>query len=142
MKLRIKETLDINESFVKPYTGVFWYINGEVIGRIEDISSIPDNETLEKHHWQVWNNLKFDYKVNGRIVNYDYFPRGRVYISKIDGLDSASYLTIVDMDKCLDEESIKEQIINYFNLYKNSFFDTIFTFDKNHYTCDKCRNNI
>ena len=139
MKLRIKETANIKESFVKPYTGLFWYIDGEVIGRIEDISSNPDSETLDKHHWQVWNKLKFYYKVNGQVVDYDYFPRGRIYVSKMDGLDSAGYLTIVDMDKCLDTDSIKEQIINYFNLYKNSFFDTVFTFDKNHYTCVNCR---
>ena len=132
---------NIFESFVKPYTGLFWYIDGNVVGLIRDIDKNANNETMDKHHWEVWNKLKIDYKVNNHFVPYNYFPRGRVYVSKFDGLDESDYISVVDMDKCLDNEEIKEKIIDYFNLYKNSSMGTVFTYNQNHYTCNNCRDD-
>lgn len=144
MKLRISESnTKINESFVKPYTGLFWYIDGEVVGLLQDVDKYSDSDTSLKHHYEVWRKLKFDYTLNDKLVEYNYYPRGRVYVSAFNDLDDKfdSYIIKVELDACLNTPKIKEQIANYFNLYAQSrFSDPIFIVDSTHYNCHICRN--
>lgn len=117
----------VNESRV-PMVATFWYIDGELWG---DEISYRDGDLYgyfiqaPSDHIDFWDTLKILLNKN---VEYDYYPRGRVMMNtKIKKF-------VVVGDPCLMTDSIKEKIIDYYNLPKSTIFDT-----DEHYTCHNCR---
>lgn len=134
--------IKLSESFVKPYTGIFWYINDNVVGLVENVDKHADCSTPTTEHYQLWNKIKNDYKVNNELVDYDYFPRGRVYVSAMINLDGEfdGYLNTVRLDPCLNSTKCKDKIANYYNLYSSSSWtEPIFIFNDEHYKCNDCK---
>ena len=139
----IRETVRLNESVNCPYQGIFWCINDELICFMDKVNYRDFHDT-DLLHINVWKQIKNQYKVNGKIVPYDYFPRGRVMIlpifndGKFDYYDVAVYI-----DKCIDNEEIREYIEDRFNLYLPTCevgFGGQLSIDGSHYVCHNCKN--
>lgn len=139
----IRETIKLNENISCPYQGIFWFINNELICFMDkvDIRDFHDTDLL---HIEVWKHLRNQYKVNGKIVSYNYFPRGRVMILPIFNSkgEFEYYDCTVYLDKCIDNDDIKDYIEDRFNLYLNSCkvsYEGQLGLDGSHYTCHNCR---
>lgn len=124
-----------------PEEGIFWYINGELIYFLES----ENTNTDDLLHKKVWRSIQEEYKVNGKIVPYNYFPRGRVTVSYVPkvGKSQPHYDCTIYCDKCIrNDKSICDEILEAFDLafsYCNVDFGGVFSFDGTHYTCHKCR---
>lgn len=138
----IKETVKLNESIHCPYQGIFWVINDELIC-FEDKVDIRNFHDTDLLHIEVWKHIKNQYKVNGKTVSYNYFPRGRVMILPIFENGKFSYYDcIVYLDKCIDTDEIRDFIEDRFNLYLDSCkvsYEGQLGLDGSHYTCHNCR---
>lgn len=146
MKNRIYNNVNITTGTDTPKTGIFWVINGELtdIGESIDINYDPlaDEDVL---HIDAWNTIKTGYKVNGRTVRYDYFPRGRVMIFPIrDEKGNFLYYDCdVYGDECIIQDpDVREMIGDRFRLYLpecNVTYKGQLSVDGTHYTCHNCR---
>lgn len=128
-----------------PLEGYFWYINGQIVGVYSEVPKYNYTYQLSgKTHPSTWNKIADDYLVDGHKVDYDYYPRGRVMVSP--ELDSQGrfkrYSCQIFADICLDDEEVKDKIVDAYNLYYVDDIDW-FISDKysamNHYTCHRCR---
>lgn len=134
---------NIRESLQIPYEGIFWYINNELIAFTDTINTKDTFDCTDLLHKEVWKEIRNNYLVNGNIVSYDYFPRGRVETLVI--LDSSGnldcYEANVYLDKCINKKTIRDQIEEEFRLYlKNvnvNYAGQLFI-DGSHYVCHKC----
>lgn len=134
----------ISEGINIPYEGIFWYINGKLIAFCNQVNPRDPYEFYDIQHKDVWNNIKHKYKVDGKEVPYDYFPRGRVetlvILNDMGTLDH--YESNVYLDKCINKPDITEQIKDTFRLYLNNVKTNIagqLFIDGSHYTCYSCR---
>lgn len=137
--------VNINASTFLPKQGIFWVIDNTLVYYADTID--PNNfiEFGSINHRDTWKYIKNDYTVNGRSVEYDYFPRGRVIVCPIFNDDNliVGYDCGVYADACIiDDENIREKIENLFDLYLSSCTVTYygdFSTDNTHYTCHNCR---
>lgn len=109
----------LNENRNYPYEGYFWIINGEVIGVVSEVPCYDYDYALNgKTHKNTWKNFSADYLVDGKEVDFDYFPRGRVMVDPEYDLDGnfEEYSCIVFLDKCINNDACKDMIIDYYNL--------------------------
>ena len=130
-----------------PYEGYFWIINDTVIGVTSEVPQYNYDYNLNgKPHKNTWDSIKSDYKVDGREVAWDYFPRGRVMIDPNYDLDDKfdNYSCIVFLDKCINNKVYKKLIIDYYNLNLPTVPHINWTMlgeraGIDHYTCHNCR---
>lgn len=136
---------NITASTTLPKQGIFWVIDGNLIAFADTIDPSDFVEFGAMNHRDTWRHIRSEYKVQGKEVEYDYFPRGRVIVcptfdedNHINGYDCGIYA-----DACIiDEPDVREQIENEFDLYhpsgKVSYLGDYST-DNTHYTCHACR---
>lgn len=136
----IEHKLQLKESRVLPQDGIFWVIDGKFIQSSFDFNPLTQLAIIDNNyytHKELWHILKDKYKVDGKDVAYDYFPRGRVVINYSDG----KFIATIYMDNCLRpewEDIAKEQ----FNLNLPScevVFGGNSGFGNSHYTCHNCK---
>lgn len=139
--------LILKESANYPYEGYFWIIDNKVVGVTSEVPHYNYSYDLNgKTHQNTWNSLKDDYKVDGKYVDFDYFPRGRIMIDpEYDFDDKFEYYScMVFLDKCINNKECKELIINYYNLNLPTIPHISWTMlgeraGIDHYTCHSCR---
>ena len=130
-----------------PCEGYFWIINDTVIGVTSEVPQYNYDYNLNgKTHKNTWASIKSDYKVDGREVAWDYFPRGRVMIDPNYDLDNKfdDYSCIVFLDKCINNAKYKKLIMDYYNLDLPTVPHINWTMlgeraGIDHYTCYNCR---
>ena len=134
-------------SIALPKQGIFWVIDNRVISFADTVDPHDFIEFGAWNHRDAWRHIKSDYSVNGREVGYDHFPRGRVIVNPtFDDDDSINgYFCGIYADPCIiDDESVRRQIEDQFNLYHASCivsYEGDYTTDNTHYTCYRCRSD-
>ena len=110
---RVFSSTKITSGTNLPKVGIFWFIEDELVVISE---SIDKNYNTLSHedilHIEAWKAIKSRYKVDGKVVKYDYFPRGRVMIYPVK--DSNGNLMYYDCDvygdKCIiSNDSIRDE---------------------------------
>lgn len=124
-----------------PCEGIFWVIDDTLISFMEKENPY-DFHSTDLLHIEEWKKIRNQYKVNGKAVAYNYFPRGRVMLipiyenSKFEHFEAYIYI-----DKCIDNDNIRMNIINQFTLYNycDVKFDGQLGVDGSHYICHNCK---
>lgn len=140
--------VQLREKLNYPYEGYFWIINDKVVGITAEVPQYNYDYNLNgKTHQNTWNSFKADYLVNGKEVEWDYFPRGRIMIDPNYDLNDrfTDYSCMVFLDKCINNAHCKELIINYYNLDLPTIPHINWTMlgeraGIDHYQCYNCRN--
>lgn len=113
----IRETVRLNESVNCPYQGIFWYINDELICFMDKVNYRDFHDT-DLLHIEVWKQIKNQYKVNGKTVPYDYFPKGKVVVLPIVNNDKFDHYDVtIYINEDINTEEIREYVEDRFNLY-------------------------
>lgn len=133
----------IEESLNIPCEGIFWLIDGEIISFTDQVNPRDAFETTDLLHKEVWKAIEEEYKYNGRVVPYDFYPRGRVKTLVIQDHDGNldHYESYLYMDKCISKKHI-DIIVEDFRLYLpnvNLTYSGQLFVDGSHYTCYNCR---
>lgn len=137
-KLRLKESFDM------PSEGIFWIINGDLEFYGQSVTT-QGTSFRNIEHIKIWNEIKNKYKVDGRVVDYDYFPRGRVMVNPINNEDGtfSHFDVYIYLDDCINDEENINDIKHFFNLNKPSckikYVGSDGGITSNHYTCHNCR---
>lgn len=137
----------LKESPVYPYEGYFWIIDGKVVGITAEVLIHNYEYNLNgKTHENSWAAFKDDYLVDGKTVDWDYFPRGRVMVDPEYHLDGSFdyYTCFVFLDKCINNKECKEAIVDYYNLNIPTIPHITWTMlgeraGIDHYTCHNCK---
>ena len=135
------------ESRNYPREGYFWIIDNEVVGISEEVPNYNYEFLLDgKTHENTWRLFKSDYKVNGKEVGFDYFPRGRVVTDPNYDKNNkfTNYSVTVLLDNCIDTDDCKCLIADYYNLNLATCPNILWMSLKKrtgigHYTCHNCR---
>lgn len=134
----------MNESLDAPCEGVFWFVNGDICAFSEqcDTSGRYSTNLEHKEIWEELKNMK-KYMVDGTVVPYTYFPRGRVMVNPkyVDGVFN-HYDVFIYVDDCCNNEECLSEIIYEFRLNKNCEIKYVGSdggITSNHYTCRNCR---
>lgn len=141
--LRIICETKLTEAINVPCEGIFWVIDGKLIA-LKDPIDTQHSIGTDLTHIESWKALKSNYKVNGKVVPYDYFPRGRVMILPIygDGKVFQYYDVTVYIDKCIDTPEIRDYIESEFRLYLKTCkvnYEGQLGLDGSHYVCHNCK---
>lgn len=131
-----------------PHEGYFWIINNEIVGITTEVPQYNYDYNLNgKTHKNTWKTISKDYTVNGKEVEWDYFPRGRVMVDPNYDFDDKfeNYSCIVFLDKCINTKECKQMIVEYYNLDLPTVPHITWTMlgeraGIDHYTCHNCRN--
>lgn len=144
-KLIIKESNNIKESSLDmPNEGIFWVINNDIISfdySVDTSGSYFDGF----EHIKLWDEIKNRYKINGKVVEYNYFPRGRVMVNPIKDNEGkfTHYDVYIYIDNCINSENIINEIKYEFRLNKPNckikYIGVEGGITSNHYTCHNCR---
>jgi hypothetical protein len=140
--------IKLNENRNYPYEGYFWIINNQIIGITSEVPHYNYEFSLSgKTHKNSWNKFSSDFLVDGKEVEFDYFPRGRVMVDPEYHLDGTfdEYTCYVFLDKCINNDTYKKMIIDYYNLDLPTIHRVKFTMlgeraGIDHYTCHNCKN--
>ena len=132
---------------INPYEGYFWIINDKVVGAKVEVPQYDYNYALNgKTHQNTWNNLKDDYKVDGKCVDFDYFPRGRIMVDpEYDFDDKFEYYScMIFLDKCINNKECRQLITDYYNLNLPTIPHISWTMlgeraGIDHYSCHNCK---
>jgi hypothetical protein len=129
----------VDESINIPCEGIFWVIDDKVISFVDTVNINDPMFMTDLLHKNVWNEIKENYKVAGKVVSYDYFPRGRVETLFINN----KFQSEVYMDKCIFyNKLVRSKIENDFRLYLpnvNVKYCGQLFLDGSHYICNKCK---
>ena len=137
-KLRIKE------SFELPSEGIFWVINNRLVS-FDDTVDTSGRYFDNVEHIKIWNEIKHMYKINGKEVEYNYFPRGRVMVNPMRNNDGtfSHYDVYVYIDNCINNDDIINEIKYAFRLNRPNcnikYIGADGGITSNHYTCHDCR---
>lgn len=138
----IQEVVTLNESINCPYQGIFWYIDDKLICFMDKVN-IKDFHDTNLLHINVWKQIKNQYKINGKFLPYNYYPRGRVMVLPIyENGKFSFYDCTVYLDKCIDNDKVRDFIEDRFNLYLSNCMITYegqLGLDGSHYTCHNCK---
>lgn len=107
--------------------GLFFFFNNDFAFTgcdLTDAQEYGDFLVYDESHYAAWERFSGDALVDGRRVDYDYFPRGRVTYRKSDDT------FIIYYDKCIEKE-IKRLAKNYDGR------NVLFALDE-HYCCHNC----
>ena len=145
MKLFVERRKRINESLDSPCEGIFWFIDGNLIAYTEQVDTTGKLSTTLEHK-DIWEHIKNQYKVDGKTVQYDYFPRGRVIANPktVDGKFD-HYDVFIYIDSCINNDDCLNDIYYEFRLNKNCLTKYIGAsggVTSNHYICHNCKHNI
>ena len=116
--------------------GIFWYHNGQVIGRAASVDAPESPGVLVGHidprldHCDCWPALQIRHRPLRRL-GYDQVPRGRALLRPRD------HRLIIYMDRRLFTPSIKKQVAAFFGTPPKS---VTFRTDP-HYTTDRAELN-
>ena len=140
--VRIIKEVRLHEAINAPSEGIFWYIADKLIALMDKVD-INNYHSTDLLHINAWKSLRKDYKVDGRIVPYNYFPRGRVMVIPIFGNNHEFkyYDVTVYIDKCIDTPEIRDLIEEQFTLYLKTCkvsYDGQLGLDGSHYVCHNC----
>ena len=137
----------LKENMNYPCEGYFWIIDDSVVGITSEVPHYDYEYNLNgKTHKNTWVNIAQDYLVNGKVVEWDYFPRGRIMIDP--NYDSEGkfmdYSCMVFLDKCINNDKCKQLIIDYYNLSLPTIHNITWTMLSeragiDHYSCHNCR---
>ena len=128
-----------------PKEGIFWYIEDTLVAFSDSVDingSLGSDDLLHK---DVWEEIKHKFKVDGKVVGYDYFPRGRVMIYTVRDKEGnfQNFDCAVYGDNCIiNDTEIQEEIEAEFRLYLstcNVLFEGQMSIDGTHYQCYNCR---
>jgi hypothetical protein len=115
--------ITLQESSTNPLEGYFWIIDNKVVGITAEVPRYGYRYELDgKTHENTWNLFRDKYKVDGKEVDYDYFPRGRIMVDPnyTDNGEFINYGVIVMLDQCINKTEYKELIYDYYNLNNRS----------------------
>lgn len=138
----------LKENSQYPYEGYFWIIDDEVIGITVEVPHYNYDYSLNgKTHQNTWKKFSKHYLgTDGREVDWDYFPRGRIMIDPNYDLDGKfeDYSCIIFLDKCINNQLHKQMIIDYYNLDIPSIHHISWTMlgeraGIDHYQCHNCK---
>lgn len=130
-----------------PYEGIFWMINDDLISFHNDVY-ISGKWFDNVEHIKLWDEIKNRYKINGKVVEYNYFPRGRVMVNPIKDNEGkfTHYDVYIYIDNCINSENIINEIKYEFRLNKPNckikYIGADGGITSNHYTCHNCRKHI
>lgn len=137
----------LKENMNYPYEGYFWIISDKVVGITSEVPHYDYEYNLNgKTHKNTWVNIGQDYLVDGKVVEWDYFPRGRIMIDP--NYDSEGkfmdYSCMVFLDKCINNDKCKQLIIDYYKLSLPTIHNITWTMLSeragiDHYSCHNCR---
>ena len=142
--MRIISDRILKESLQTPCEGIFWFINNHLIALTDPVDPRFPEDMTDLMHKDSWNYIKDAYKVNGKLVDYDYFPRGRVEVIVRNDSNGnlIGYEASVFMDRCINKKYIRDEIEQEFRLYlpkvSIEYCGQLF-FDGSHYVCNDCR---
>lgn len=130
-----------------PREGYFWIIDDKVIGYAEEVPKYNYEYSFKgKTHENTWNNIKSEYLVDGKEVEFDYYPRGRVMVDpNYKDNEFYNYSVLVFMDPCIGSQKYKDMVANYYNLNLKTCPNPMWMTSMrertgiNHYTCHNCR---
>ena len=137
-----------NETENTPYEGIFWYITnndgdkGYVIYAEQIDTSGKWSTNYE--HIKIWEDIKNEFNIeDGIIVDYNYFPRGRVMINpKYSDNKFSHYEVYIYLDKCINNIDTIQHICRLFNIKEKccnlSYVGTEGGITDNHYRCHNC----
>ncbi len=137
-KLRIKESLEL------PSEGIFWVIDNRLVA-FDDLVDTSGRYFDNVEHIKIWNEIKHMYKVDGREVEYNYFPRGRVMVNAVRDNDGTflHFDVYIYIDNCINNDDIIDEIKYTFRLNKPNcdikYVGADGGITSNHYTCHNCR---
>lgn len=135
----VVERRNIKESYGTPCEGIFWYIDGNLV-----VFTSPYNKPYNFDHKTMWEEIKRRYNKN---VQFDYYPRGRVMVNKIVGLDkndsnSYAYKAYIYIDDCINTDEILYELKCEFRLTGDNCEIVYCGSDggiaSNHYKCHNC----
>lgn len=108
-------------------TGIFWFVDGEMVWDFEDIEHTEDDVYINYpySHFEMWDKLKR----KGMVGDFAKYPRGRVIYDNI----SEKYK--IYADTCITEEQIRE-VVSLMEI--EAYFWKIY--EDEHYSCEKCVN--
>lgn len=137
----------LNENRNLPQEGLFWMINDEIVGITAEVPTKDYHYELEgKTHKNSWHLFSQNYLVDGKEVEWDYFPRGRVLVDHLPTVSDVftGFIATIYNDKCLNNEMAKQKILEYFNLELPtvkivSWQDANKIAGIEHYSCHNCR---
>ena len=146
MKLKIitERKYRTNESLDAPCEGIFWIIDDKLIAFTEQTDTTGKWST-DLEHTKIWKEIKFKYKVDGREVKYNYYPRGRVVVNPIrdSGGEFKNYDVYIYIDKCINNTEILNDIKYEYRLNnskcKIKYIGSEGGITSDHYTCHNCR---
>ena len=137
-KLRIKESLEL------PSEGIFWVINNRLVA-FDDPVDTSGRYFDDVEHVKIWNEIKHMYKVDGKEVDYNYCPRGRVMVNAVKDNDGTflHFDVYIYIDNCINKEDVVNEIKYTFRLNKPNcdikYIGADGGITSNHYTCHNCR---
>lgn len=141
---RVYATTKISAGTDTPKAGIFWVIDDKLVV-ISDNVTVHGSGADDILHINAWKSIKNQYKVDGKIVKYDYFPRGRVMIMPIwnSSGNFDYYDCYVYDDRCIiNDQEIRDEIEDMFRLYLktcNVKYEGQLSIDGTHYSCHMCR---
>lgn len=109
--------------------GIFWYVDGKVIGIPELLSSLDRSGryvNTEKLHMDEWHDIAARLGLDTHLP-YTYYPRGRVMFDSM-----MNQFIVVGNKAMLADKGIQKKIRDFFGLPKNTIFDLKFE-DHDHY---------
>lgn len=138
----------IKENINYPYEGYFWIIDDAVVGITSEVPHYNYDYNLNgKTHKNTWDKFSCDYLVDGKEVEWDYFPRGRIMVDPNYDMDGkfTEYSCIIFLDKCINNQHYKDMIVDYYNLNLPTIPHISWTMlgeraGIDHYQCHNCRN--
>lgn len=137
-RLKIKESLEL------PSEGIFWVIDNRLVS-FDDPVDTSGRYFDDMEHVKIWNEIKHMYKVDGKEVNYNYFPRGRVMINVVKDNNGTflHYDVYIYIDNCINNDDVVDEIKYTFRLNRPNcnikYIGADGGITSNHYTCHNCR---
>lgn len=143
-RLMINESIMNESSLDMPCEGIFWFIDNTLISFDYSVN-ISGSYFDGYEHIKLWNEIRDKYKVNGWVVDYDYYPRGRVMVNPMKDTNGkfTHYDVYIYIDNCINNDDIVEEVMYEFRLNKPNcnlkYVGADGGITSNHYTCHNCR---
>ena len=124
-----------------PFEGIFWVIDNFWIVGVADQFDLTNKLCGKLDHEDAWDYFKNLFKVHGKPVPYDYFPRGRVVVSSIERDDGENKFDIrIYCDGCIlnHKYALFDYIADAFHINNNKCRLKNVGNEK-YYECNRCK---